>query len=77
MIVDFKFNALYRVSVHRKPPEVGLVEKLSGSLVGGNWVCHPYIESATTLFDRENLQLCLRRTTAPTMELFFFFSKNI
>ena len=30
--VDFKFDALYLVSLHREPPEVGLVEKLTGSL---------------------------------------------
>ena len=33
-MIDFKFDALYRqqVSLHREPPEVMLVEKLSGSL---------------------------------------------
>ena len=31
MMVDF--NALYKVSLHREPPEVRLVEKLSGSLL--------------------------------------------
>ena len=30
-MVDFKFNAVY-VSLHREPSEVGLVEKLFGSL---------------------------------------------
>ena len=41
-----------QVSLHREPPEVGLVEKLSGILCW--WVeqcvCHPYIESATALW---------------------------
>ena len=33
MMVDFKCDALYvQVSLHREPPEVGLGEKLSGSL---------------------------------------------
>ena len=34
MMVDFKFDALflYRFSLHREPPEVGLVKKLTGSL---------------------------------------------
>ena len=31
-MVDLKFDDLYKVSLHREPPEVGLVEKLSGSL---------------------------------------------
>ena len=48
MMVDFKFDALYR-SLNREPPEVGLVEKLTKSLY---WcVCQPYIESATALSD--------------------------
>ena len=29
-MVDFKFDALY--SLHKEPPEVGLVKKLTGSL---------------------------------------------
>ena len=38
------------VSLHREPLEVGLVEKLS--IGGWNWVCHPYIVSAThSLFE--------------------------
>ena len=33
MIVDFKFDALYiQLSLHKEPPEVGLVKKLTGSL---------------------------------------------
>ena len=36
MMVDFKFDALYTGSLHREPPEVGLVKKLSGSLY--SWV---------------------------------------
>ena len=47
--VDFKFDALYtiQVSLHREPPEVGLVKKLTGSLYSGwNSTCQPYIESA-------------------------------
>ena len=31
-MVDFKFDAPYRLSLHREPPDVGLVEKISGSL---------------------------------------------
>ena len=35
MMVDVKFDALYRyISLHREPPEVGLVEKIT-VLVGG------------------------------------------
>ena len=58
MMIDFKFDALYKDSLHRELPEVGLVEKVSGSLYW--WVelgvpflhrevCHPYIKSATSL----------------------------
>ena len=54
MMIDFKFDALsIQVSLHGEPPEVWLVEKLSGSLYW--WVellCQPYIESATTLSDK-------------------------
>ena len=32
MMVDFKFDAVYRYVFIKEPPEVGLVEKLSGSL---------------------------------------------
>ena len=32
MMVDFKFDALYSISLHKEPPEVGLVKKLTGSL---------------------------------------------
>ena len=32
MMVDFKFDALLQVSLHRESPEVGLVKKLTGSL---------------------------------------------
>ena len=32
MIVDFKFDALYQVSLHRELPEVRLLEELSRSL---------------------------------------------
>ena len=33
-MVDFKFDALYslQLSLHKEPPEVGLVKKLTGSL---------------------------------------------
>ena len=42
-----------QVSLHREPPEFGLVETLSVSLYGGwSWVCHPYIQSATALSDK-------------------------
>ena len=43
---------LLQVSLHREPPEVGLVEKLTKICIsGGNSMCQPYIESATTLSD--------------------------
>ena len=32
VMVDFKFDALYQLSLHKEPPEVGLVKKLTGSL---------------------------------------------
>ena len=32
VVVDFEFDALLQVSLHREPPEVGLVKKLTGSL---------------------------------------------
>ena len=32
VMVDFKFDALIQVSLHREPPEVGLVKKLTKSL---------------------------------------------
>ena len=32
VMVDFKFDDLLQVSLHREPPEVGLVKKLTGSL---------------------------------------------
>ena len=33
VMIDFQFYALYRyISLHREPPEVGLVKKLTGSL---------------------------------------------
>ena len=52
MMVNFKFDALYiQVSLHREPPEVGLVEKLTGNLYEWNSTCQPYIESATALHD--------------------------
>ena len=35
MLVDFIFDAI-QVSLHREPPEVGLVKKLTGSLY--KWV---------------------------------------
>ena len=38
-----------QVSLHKKPPEVGLVVEVC--IGGWSWVCHPYIESATTLSD--------------------------
>ena len=45
MMVDYKFDDLYRsVFIDREPPEVGLVEKLTGKL-------YIDIESATTLSD--------------------------
>ena len=40
MMVDFKFDAL-QVCLHREPPEVGLVEKLTGSLYW--WDIYIYI----------------------------------
>ena len=36
MMVDFKFDALYKASRHREPFEVGLVENLNGNLY--RWV---------------------------------------
>ena len=70
-----KFDALYRhVSLHREPPEVGLVEKLTGSLYW--WVeqkCQPYIESATALPDISQFSIeqtceCLTRfARSPTI----------
>ena len=39
MMVDFKFDTLYRLVFHREPPEVGLVEKVSGSLLVGGAGC--------------------------------------
>ena len=44
MIVNFKFDDSTQVSLHREPPEVRLVEKLTGSL---NWVelCVPTLHS--------------------------------
>ena len=52
MMVDFKFDAL-QVSLHRKPPEVGLVKKLTGSLYWWGEQCVPtlHIESAAALSD--------------------------
>ena len=38
-MVDFKFDAL-QVSLHREPPEVGLVENLTGSLY---WWVEQYV----------------------------------
>ena len=32
MMVDFKFDALLQLSLHKEPPEVGLVKKLTESL---------------------------------------------
>ena len=32
MMVDFKFDASIQVTLHREPLEVGLEEKLTGSL---------------------------------------------
>ena len=32
MMVDLKFAVLHRLSLHAKPPEVRLVERLSGSM---------------------------------------------
>ena len=50
-MVDLKLM-LYTGNLHREPPGVGLVEKVSGSFIGGwSWVCHPYIECATALSD--------------------------
>ena len=44
MIVDFKFDALYiQVSLHTEPPEVELVEKLTGSLYWWMELCVPTI----------------------------------
>ena len=40
VMVDFKFDALLQVSLHREPPEVGLVEKLTGSLY---WWVEQYV----------------------------------
>ena len=52
MMVDFKFDALYRyVSLHTELPEVGLVKKLTGSLYWVEQCGQPYIESATALSD--------------------------
>ena len=47
-MVDFKF---VQVSLHREPPEVGLVEKLYPEICIGGWSCvyQPYIESTTAL----------------------------
>ena len=54
MMVDFKFD-----SHHRAPTEVGIVEKFI--LVGGavSWVCHPYIESVTTLSDVDDEEITI------------------
>ena len=44
---------LYQVSLHREPPEVGLVEKYPEVCISGwSCLCHPYIESATALSDK-------------------------
>ena len=46
-MIDFKFDALcsIQLSNHREPPEVGLVEKLTGSCIGGwSCACQPCIE---------------------------------
>ena len=52
MMVDFKFDALYRyVSLHRELPEVELVKKLPEVCIGWSSTCQPYIESATALSD--------------------------
>ena len=53
MMVDFKFDALH-VCLHREPPEVGLVEKLSGRLYWWMELCAnlEYIENATALSDK-------------------------
>ena len=40
VMVDFKFDALYSY-LHREPPEVGLVEKLTGSLYWWVELCMP------------------------------------
>ena len=39
-MVDLKFDAM-QVSLHRDPPEVGLVEKLTGSLYWWVELCVP------------------------------------
>ena len=46
---DFKFDALYlQVCLHREPPEVGLVEKLSGSLYKWVELCVPTVHRECT-----------------------------
>ena len=46
VMVDFKFDGSIQESLHREPPEVGLVEKVSGSLY---W----WVELGVTSLHRE------------------------
>ena len=39
MMVDFEFDALLQVCLHREPPEVGGVKKLTKSLLVGRAMC--------------------------------------
>ena len=41
MMVDFKLDAIYQVNLHREPPEVVLVEKVSESLYWWVELCVP------------------------------------
>ena len=61
MIVDFKFDALYREVFIERLHKSGYYKSYPEVCIGG-WSCvyHPYIESATTLSDiRKNIYLSI------------------
>ena len=55
MMVNFKCDALYR-NLHKEPPEVGLVKKLTGRM---NW----WVEQCMSTLHRESVALSDDRKT--------------
>ena len=52
MMVDFKFDALYRYVIIDSLRESGYYKRYLEACIGGwSYACQPYIESATALSD--------------------------